>query len=403
MASSLAILPSVCATEAEGFVRLPRKFVEGASLFARLWTGQTTVMVERGTSGAASLDDANFRLEDLPFRLQFIDFDHLHEDETARSVLRQSVTMAALHYRQLGVVDLCRSLGSPCVYVTEYSLRTTLQILRAEQPNWLRALKPAIWLVLNHLRERRAIRAAAGAQCNGTPTHDIFKHLNPRSLLYFDTRVEQNMVVPLAALEQRLAGLAERPRLRLMFSGRLVPMKGADQLVPVARKLNELGVPFEMTIAGAGSSKDEIEAGIREHGLTDQVRCVGVLDFKTELVPLTQNAVDLFVCCHPQGDPSCTYLETMSCGVPIVGYHNEAFSGVVAASGVGWLTPMRDPDAMAHKIADLWARRSVLADAALRSREFALQHTFEREFSRRIDHLQALATGAEPALNWSSS
>ena len=118
----------------------------------------------------------------------------------------------------------------------------------------------------------------------------------------------------------------------------------------------------------------------------------GVLDFHTQLLPMVARSVDLFVCCHRQGDPSCTYLETMSCGTPIVGYDNEAFRGVVDQSGAGWLTPMDDPTELAACIAALHSSRDLLADAALRSLDFASNHTFEKVMQARVDHLVTCAT-----------
>ncbi|MBW1868270.1 MAG: glycosyltransferase, partial [Deltaproteobacteria bacterium] len=132
-------------------------------------------------------------------------------------------------------------------------------------------------------------------------------------------------------------------------------------------------------------------AQIAEKGLSDVVKMKGVLDFKTELVPYTQIHTDLFICCHRQGDPSCTYLETMSCGVPIVGYDNEAFLGVVAESKTGWLTPMNRPDQMAQKIIELDRNRETIARASRASLHFARTHTFEKTFKRRVEHLQTAA------------
>jgi colanic acid/amylovoran biosynthesis glycosyltransferase len=115
----------------------------------------------------------------------------------------------------------------------------------------------------------------------------------------------------------------------------------------------------------------------------------GVLDFKNELVPFTQKNTDLFVCCHRQGDPSCTYLETMSCGVPIVGYDNQAFLGVAAESKTGWPVPMNRPEQMAQKIVELDRNREEVARSARISLGFARAHTFEKTFKRRMAHLLA--------------
>ena len=119
----------------------------------------------------------------------------------------------------------------------------------------------------------------------------------------------------------------------------------------------------------------------------------GRLDFEKELLPfiLWQSDVDVFVCCHRQGDPSCTYLETMSCGVPIVGYANEAFAGFVARSGAGWTSPLNRPRALAAKIAQLAAHPEDIREHAFRSLAFAREHTFEETFAARIAHLRLLA------------
>src|SRR6202012_4588470 len=101
----------------------------------------------------------------------------------------------------------------------------------------------------------------------------------------------------------------------------------------------------------------------------------GMLDFTKELLPFVKEKVDAFVCCHRQGHPSCTYLETMSCGVPIVGYANDAFAGLVDRSNAGWASPINHPRALAARIAQLAARREEICEHALRSLAFARNHT----------------------------
>ena len=115
---------------------------------------------------------------------------------------------------------------------------------------------------------------------------------------------------------------------------------------------------------------------------------------KTELLPLVTDDVDLFVCCHRQGDPSCTYTETMSCGTPIAGYDNEAFQGMVKHSGTGFLSPMDRPRALARLIADLNSDRPRLADASLAALDFASAHDFESTMSGRVEHMLSCCGGA---------
>ena len=141
-------------------------------------------------------------------------------------------------------------------------------------------------------------------------------------------------------------------------------MKGADHLLGVARHLRRRGVNFRMSICGAGDLEKSMTRSIERDGLKGHVVMKGVLDFETELVPFVKHETDLFVCCHRQGDPSCTYLETMSCGVPIVGYDNEAFRGIVELSRSGWLVPMNRPNLVAAEIARLSRNQEEIMDHA---------------------------------------
>ena len=81
----------------------------------------------------------------------------------------------------------------------------------------------------------------------------------------------------------------------------------------------------------------------------------------------------------------------MSCGVPIVGYDNEAFRGVVAKSGCGWPMPIGQSGALADAIAKLDSNRSALADAALQGLTFGRSTVFEATFKARVQHLMYAA------------
>jgi glycosyltransferase involved in cell wall biosynthesis len=199
--------------------------------------------------------------------------------------------------------------------------------------------------------------------------------------LFFDSRIDESMLATeesiLAKVHRRVPG----GKIRLVFSGRINRIKGAD----------DLRIPFQMTICGDGESLSAIRSDISARGLVDCVELTGTLEFKAKLVPFVTEFADLFVCCHRQGDPSCTYLETMACGVPIVGYANDAFSALADYSKVGWVTPMSDPLALAKNIAKLYESPQGVDHASRQSRLFAGEHTFRGGFKRRIDHLKDVA------------
>jgi glycosyltransferase involved in cell wall biosynthesis len=389
----LVILPPLKACFEDGRVVLTRKFVEGAVSFARSWQGGVKVLAEPARTPTDSLDNVRLGATELGFAIEPLRYrDCASLLEKMRGA---EVVLANLDDSQSNVARLCATARVPCVYVSENSLATRRQMVRVSTHNPLVRLRRNVWTTRLEGRLRRAVTCAAGVQCNGTPTYEAYRSINPSPLLFFDSRVTNEMLASDQALEKRIEILLAGGPLRLAFSGRLVDIKGVDHLPLVAAALRLRGVPFVMEIYGGGELEARLHRMISEMGLQRHVRLRGVADFATQLIPAMSSGADLFVCCHRQGDPSCTYLETMSCGTPIVGYDNEAFRGVAWHSGVGWTTPLDDPRALAERIAQLDSDRAALATAARAAKAFAARHSFEETMRRRVEHL--LACAGKPA------
>lgn len=391
---TLLVLPALAARAGAsaggggGFV-LTRKFIDGVGQYVRHWPGRVRVAVERDDRLGSNLDEIEVHPESLDFDLQWM------PGETGlRDLLRNArVVLASLVDKHVDLPAACAATegAGALVYISEYSLLTRRQIIRTETANPILRWRRERWTAGLEKRYRKAIAEAAGVQCNGTPTHEAYKGISPNAFLYFDTRVRADQLADAASLERRFDHLLAGKPLRLCFSGRLIAMKGADHLPRVAAALARLGVAFTMDICGGGALEANVRETIASAGLESKVRLRGVLDFQSELMPFVRDQVDLFVCCHRQGDPSCTYLETMSCGTPIAGYDNEAFAGVVKTSEAGWTSPMDQPEALASVIAELDRDRPALFTAARASLEFAKGHTFEHTMRRRVEHMLACA------------
>lgn len=381
----LVILPALRLTRTPGGPpAVTRKFLEGVEAYARWWPGPVTVLMETSTGAPQNLDqvplpDPRAGVEIRPAAYEF--------RELVRALRGAAVCLGAATFGQERLADACRAAGVPCVVTTENTLRTRVQMARAEEPSGLRRWRRIAWEVRQERLLRRLVRDADAVQCNGTPTIDAYRAIAARPLLYFDTRVTGDML----ASDAQAASRGSAGPLRLVFSGRLLPIKGADHLPEVAADLRARGVAFTLTVCGDGPLAPAMRARVSALGLDEHVRFTGVLDFATELVPLVRRECDLFVCCHRQGDPSCTYLETMSCGVPIAGYANEAMAGLARESGSGWTVPLDDRRALGALIATLDRRRADIAGHAARALAFARTHTFEKTFERRTLHLMETA------------
>jgi len=343
-----------------------------------------------------NLDEIPVKINELPFNLEIVSFNKLSPGKLLKN--QTSVVLASLEYQQNHIAKACQSADIPCVYVSEYSLKTRQQIVAGSTSNPFLRLRRNLWVHNQEWKQRNCVALANGLQCNGTPTYDAYRNINREPLLYFDNRVTEDMVATNNDIEMRASSRCDNIPLRLLFSGRLIKMKGADHLLDVAQELKRLGIRFEMFICGDGELSEMMQHKIAANGLGDFVKMMGILDFKTELIPFAKANVDLFVCCHWQGDPSCTYLETMSCGVPIVGYANEAFAGLVEHSQTGWVVEMNRPTLLAQKVAELSRSRERIKAMSLNSLKFARLHTFEKTFESRISHIERIIVSSGSGL-----
>lgn len=387
--NTLILLPSLVAKKvSDSQIIVTQKFLDGVLEFLKYWPGKLLVLLEEDSSLTNNLDNVTIDVNQQPFEIRVINFDFIHTQPELRN---DSIVLAAVSNRQNHISAVCNLKKIPSIYISEYTLRTRIQIVNATNGNVLRRLRKYVWEIHQEWKQRRAIAQASAVQCNGTPTFMAYKTVNKHALLYFDTRTTEEMLINSRELEERTSRCLDEQPLKLVFSGRLLKIKGADHLILVAKELKKLGVRFEMFICGDGILKNSMVNEIQVLGLSDSVKMLGTLDFKSELVPFIKKNADLFICCHRQGDPSCTYLETMSCGVPILGYANEAFSGLVQDSHAGWLVKMNRPDLLARKIAELDKNRQAIVDESYKSIDFSRQHTFEKTFQKRIDHIMTVS------------
>ena len=370
-------------------VWLTRKLEEATIKFGELWPGSITVMMEETEEDSREIDPKKFKLSELPFQLEIGSFDKITPDKLRN---KTSLVLATLGCRQNHISQVCREANIPCIYISEYTLTTRKQIVAVQESQPIKRLWRSRWEERQEQKQLNAIALADGLQCNGTPTYNVYKKLCPNTLLFFDTRIEEKMLIKPEELEKRTQSLMDNQPLRLVFSGRLNKMKGADHLLDVAQELKLLRIPFELFISGRGDLEETMHQRIAAEGLSEQVKMLGVPDFKTEFFPFVKANIDLFICCHRQGDPSCTYIETMSCGVPIVGYANEAFEGIVGQSNSGWLVEMNQPKLIAQKVAELNFKRNEIKMMSDKAIKFAQKHTFEKTYDARISHMKQIAT-----------
>jgi len=369
---------------------LTKKFTEAMAAYAHKWNGPVRIIQQQNKQTSDDMDNQRIARDQLSFEIIVVDFQ---SDNMEKYLKGSALVLVAVGYQLNNISKICNTLSIPCIYVSEFTLRARLQSLYQNTKNPFRLFYSTCWNINQERKQRKAITLAQGLCANGVPTYHAYKHLTPHPFLYFDNRILEEDFISPEQLKTRLSSLNEKHPIRLAFSGRLIKMKGVDHLVPLCCEMDKLSLAYSMTIFGSGKLQQHIKNQIEQAHIGDRVHMTGAIDFRNELLPTLQNEVDLFVCCHVQGDPSHTYLEILSCGLPIVGYNNEAFEGILRYSDMdlGRSAPMGSKKALAKQIQLLDQNRILLANMSENARSFATEHCFNKSFDRRIQHMSMIA------------
>lgn len=368
----------------DGVFKVDRKFHVGMQTYAQRIRAPLITIHPEKQPGEATMDLIEVPLAQLPYRVMTVKVDRAQRplpEEMPR--LREEISRARLLYgSSVGSTDIARGLGIPYILILEYDLQTQIAdaALRVKSTlrRAVRAARCAWAYVSSSIPE---MRKAHSLHCNGYPIYDATRRYNRNSMLYLDSRMSQDMIMSREELATRLA--TPRRPLRMLFSGRYERMKGADDAVKVAVECLRRGLDIEMHLYGQGSLRSEMELIAAQK--PGRIYIHDAVPYP-ELVALSRS-FDLFVCCHVQSDPSCTYLESFGAGLPIVGYGNRMWKRLSEESGVGFASPLGRPERVADDVQRLLSDRDTLSAMSEKALAFAQQHRYENEFAKRIDAL----------------
>jgi glycosyltransferase involved in cell wall biosynthesis len=201
-------------------------------------------------------------------------------------------------------------------------------------------------------------------------------------------------------LPQELVAPPPRATPVVVCPGRLVPMKGQRHLVDAAALLAARGVTFELWLAGDGPERAALAKQIREHGLHERVKMLGVVPHASLLELYRTGAVDCLVL--PSLDMgggvheglSVAVIEAMAHAIPAVSTATGGQSELLA--GAGREIPQRDPAALADALAGLLtsadARRRLGAAGRRRIEDEFDVESIAAELVRRFAGTEPLGT-----------
>ncbi len=376
------------AQQRDGGVLASDKFLAEMSAYGDRWPGPVDVYVATTPAtdevlGSSPLPEPTGNLSYFAVEPHKFGFDSINP---LPDVLLSAID-APLHL----VAKRAKGLPVATVVAVEYTFKTRFQQVAAEHDNLRGRLGGLKWNVGQEARIIGALRNADGLQANGYPAFNYYKRFSKSAMVYLDNRAVEADMPSIDDVGERIRGRGQAQALRLAFSGRLEARKGPMEIIGVAAELERQGVDFTFMVAGDGPLRAELEAGVAKAGLADRFDITGVLDFDRELMPRLRQDTDVFFCPHPQGDPSCTYVETLACGVPIVGYANEAVAALAGATEGVQRVDIGDGAAAATALAALGADVDELERRSRAALAFARAHSFERTYDARVEHLLSFA------------
>src|SRR5215469_11558480 len=190
-------------------ILIDRKFHEGMLGFAERLDRPFTCVLPRLTPTEAkhAMDMIEVSTSELPYRVNLLD-PPISTAASLRLIERSLdgvglVYLGAFEDLNLRVASLCRARGIPYAVVSEYTLRTELEIMRACTASPARRLWRAAKIRLRKRRRLECVASAREVHANGYPTYSELAAANPRRMLFLDTRARAQDIIGNAELRAR--------------------------------------------------------------------------------------------------------------------------------------------------------------------------------------------------------
>ncbi len=130
--------------------------------------------------------------------------------------------------------------------------------------------------------------------------------------------------------------------------GRLSAQKAQHHVFTIADRLRESHPRLKYAIVGTGEREEELAAALREAGVQDRVRLLGV----RRDIPDLLGSADLFLSCSDWEGMPLTTIEAMVAGLPSVATRTEGTT-LLLSEECGFVVPVGDIEGLAHAIAAL--------------------------------------------------
>lgn len=168
---------------------------------------------------------------------------------------------------------------------------------------------------------------------------------------------------------------------KLLYIGRLVPVKGIEHLLKAVQTLRRNGSEVVLDIVGDGPQMSDLKEIGRNLGIDDHVTFHGRVPFGPELFKFYSES-DVFVLpSNSEGIPK-TLIEAMAHQTPIVATRVGGIPDLLRRSQGGILVDTKSPSQIAEAIMRLSDDAEIREDMCDNQLEFIKEHTIESQAER---------------------
>ncbi|MCU0908257.1 MAG: glycosyltransferase [Rhodobacteraceae bacterium] len=208
--------------------------------------------------------------------------------------------------------------------------------------------------------ERHVFSRAHLGLIHGRDAFDAFHRFPRHAENIHDIHLTRADHITPDALAAKAAAAGTGP-LRIVYAGRIDPMKGWRDWLDTLVRLSARGVDVTADWLGSGPEEAAMRAEVNARGLAAHVTLHGHIDDRAR-VRAALMAGQVLMFCHKTAESPRILIEALTAGTPIVGY-TSAFAAELVRDHVGGvLTPMDDTAALADAVAALASDRPRLAD-----------------------------------------
>ncbi len=169
--------------------------------------------------------------------------------------------------------------------------------------------------------------------------------VNPKHVSVLANGVDTNIFFPTLDSKQQ-----HEPY--FLTAGRLAPRKGLKDLIACAEHVVKHYPTYRFLIAGGGPLEKELKYEIKRRNLAQNVKLLGHIQNREQLVELYRGATAYVHAAHYEGLPT-VLLEAMACACPVVTTAVSGALDVIQNQQNGLLVPAKAPQQLANALIHL--------------------------------------------------